>query len=424
MRSNISLLSSLQNLKTQEKWGWGLYSIALLLTLSIYRHFSTAFVCSVTVLPFLISAPLRQSLPKDFNETLKKPLFLLPLLYSLLMMVLSLWSANREISFKTGFTALLTVLVFALLQNLLHKVSNSTLKRTLTLTFVVGFVSLGLVLFQSLTHVSLRALLSHGATVIKTYSDLLIATLIPCCAYLWCTFKARGVCITILLILIINAYLSSYQTGFIALILSLIPAAFIYFFPKVMPKIYAWIMVFITLVHPLLLKLFLAPFNPVKLTVDSISRGSHLTSFYHRMVAWEFAVKKIDESPFFGHGANAGRFIEGGQAYLAKYTQYMPSHPHDFILQVWFESGLVGATLLAVFLYVLISALAPKKGQTVTPQDKSLSFWLTYYLFLCFFIFGISHSLWHKWVLMALCAGGLLLVEYKKRINLMQKDNV
>ncbi len=92
-------------------------------------------------------------------------------------------------------------------------------------------------------------------------------------------------------------------------------------------------------------------------------------SFFSRSYSWELSSSKIKDAPMIGHGPEASHtwkdtFAEHPE-WLAEATarygdttvwsayQVIPIHPHNMALQVWAETGMVGAILAAAFLIFL-----------------------------------------------------------------------
>lgn len=96
-------------------------------------------------------------------------------------------------------------------------------------------------------------------------------------------------------------------------------------------------------------------------------------SFLSRSYAWQLVGEKISEKPFFGHGLEAAHgwrdtFGDHPQ-WLAEMTaqqnldatwqqawsvyKVVPTHPHNMALQIWAETGFVGAFLLSASLVLL-----------------------------------------------------------------------
>ena len=86
----------------------------------------------------------------------------------------------------------------------------------------------------------------------------------------------------------------------------------------------------------------------------------------HRLVIWQFAAERIFEHPLVGWGLDASRAIPGNneEVYLfqfganAETGQAMPLHPHNALIQIWLELGIVGVILIGA-IFSLIVALIP-----------------------------------------------------------------
>jgi exopolysaccharide production protein ExoQ len=86
----------------------------------------------------------------------------------------------------------------------------------------------------------------------------------------------------------------------------------------------------------------------------------------HRLVIWQFAAERIFEHPLVGWGLDASRAIPGNneELYLfqfganAETGQAMPLHPHNALIQIWLELGIVGVILVGA-IFSLIVALIP-----------------------------------------------------------------
>ena len=73
----------------------------------------------------------------------------------------------------------------------------------------------------------------------------------------------------------------------------------------------------------------------------------------HRRVIWSFSKQKILERPLFGHGIFSSRDIGDQYKILDNVNQILPAiplHPHNNILQIWLELGVVGIILFYIFL--------------------------------------------------------------------------
>jgi O-antigen ligase len=72
-----------------------------------------------------------------------------------------------------------------------------------------------------------------------------------------------------------------------------------------------------------------------------------------RTSVWRFAAARIAENPIFGMGLDGSRSFAGQQAITNGVVHdVIPLHPHNIALQIWLETGLVGAALAATALLI------------------------------------------------------------------------
>ena len=77
----------------------------------------------------------------------------------------------------------------------------------------------------------------------------------------------------------------------------------------------------------------------------------------HRQFIWGFSLSKFIEKPFFGFGPDTSNFIEEGQKQIgSKFTgtmKFIPSHPHNFFIELLLETGLAGTLSFLMFIIIL-----------------------------------------------------------------------
>lgn len=86
-------------------------------------------------------------------------------------------------------------------------------------------------------------------------------------------------------------------------------------------------------------------------------------SFRSRIWSWEIVIGRMTDAPFLGHGLNATRSWNETFAtrpeWLAQLPDFwagyriVPGHPHNMALQIWAETGMIGAVLAALGLVAL-----------------------------------------------------------------------
>jgi O-antigen ligase len=73
----------------------------------------------------------------------------------------------------------------------------------------------------------------------------------------------------------------------------------------------------------------------------------------HRVVIWDFVTDKAQQRPLLGWGMASSRHIPDGQEFFRPDKRYLPLHPHNSMLQLWLELGLVGVLLFLWGIYGL-----------------------------------------------------------------------
>jgi O-antigen ligase len=85
-----------------------------------------------------------------------------------------------------------------------------------------------------------------------------------------------------------------------------------------------------------------------------------------RLVFWEHYGTRLWETPVNGHGFESSRFVEPVGTITRMTGQTVeygsPYHPHNAVLQVWYELGLVGVVLVGAFLLLLLRQVATWSG--------------------------------------------------------------
>lgn len=126
------------------------------------------------------------------------------------------------------------------------------------------------------------------------------------------------------------------------------------------------------------------------------SADSRLPTFlidHHRQLIWGFVVGKIKEKPWFGHGIDIINQTDGAAARIPELNQnFVPSHPHNWVLEITAETGLLGLTAITAALLVLLRQLAVIAG------SGQLVGWAGTASFAAFWGSGLSNfSIWASW---------------------------
>ncbi len=91
--------------------------------------------------------------------------------------------------------------------------------------------------------------------------------------------------------------------------------------------------------------LLAAPFVTPLLFTDPRLIEALPYSWAARIGIWDYVCARIGEQPWIGHGLDASRAVADMIDVQGAPTIAVPLHPHSASLQIWFETGLVGAGL-------------------------------------------------------------------------------
>lgn len=139
-------------------------------------------------------------------------------------------------------------------------------------------------------------------------------------------------------------------------------------------------------------------------------------SFRSRLWSWEVVIGRMTDAPFMGHGLNATRtwrdtfetrpdLLVQLPDFWAGY-QIVPGHPHNMALQLWAETGMIGAVLAALGLVALGFHL-PRPAD-LRPEIRFAAAGLAG---AAMTIFSFAYSAWNEgfWASLALAAAAIIL---------------
>lgn len=117
----------------------------------------------------------------------------------------------------------------------------------------------------------------------------------------------------------------------------------------------------------------------------------------HRQIIWNYTLSRFVEAPFFGYGIDAiNKIADASTAVLNPfrvYQQLIPSHPHNWIIEVLAETGVVGLVAMLVALSVLVARIfVPGRQRSAAGQLTLIA------LFAIFFGSSLANfSFWASW---------------------------
>ena len=158
------------------------------------------------------------------------------------------------------------------------------------------------------------------------------------------------------LVLIPNLWLSNCNSAILGVLIALIALSLFYIYQNIFRfkiLIYTSFFIALTLFSQILFNL------PENLDKESIQTQKFIVPTFlvdaHRQYIWSFSIKKISEKPLLGYGPDTSNFIEGSQEIIgSKFTgtmPYIPSHPHNFLLEIILDTGLIGLVGFIFFIF-------------------------------------------------------------------------
>jgi len=149
-----------------------------------------------------------------------------------------------------------------------------------------------------------------------------------------------------------------------------------------------------TLVISAAIAILAAPlFAAIVTLLDENTLGGLPDSWEHRLYMWDFVFRQISERPLNGYGFNNARTyselitLSGGQT-----VTLLSHHAHNAGLQIWLETGLIGAGLAGLS---ILSCLGPAK-RFVRDQPNG-AFGLCGFLTAMILLSSLSFGVWQFW---------------------------
>jgi O-antigen ligase len=127
-----------------------------------------------------------------------------------------------------------------------------------------------------------------------------------------------------------------------------------------------------------------------------------------RVGIWRYVCARIAEQPWIGHGLDAGRASTEFANYDGEIMRVIPVHPHSASLQIWYETGLIGALLASALI-----ALTGRRLARMFAQDKLGAAAAAAVLAMFGFMANIGWSIWQEWWMATLILAGALIAALK-----------
>jgi hypothetical protein len=224
----------------------------------------------------------------------------------------------------------------------------------------------------------------------------LVILAFPLLAGLWITGRKRAA-IALAVILLFPAGLTESRTAKLALIVGLAVTLGAHRFPIWTPRLLAG--------FPF--TLFGWPFAASWLFQNHADTLAHMPpSWRHRIEIWDYLSYRIAERPWFGWGLGATHTLDfhqpHGELYL--YATQAASHAHNFITELWVETGVPGLALGTMFLLFTLHKSASLPAQL---RPFALGGWMAAIIVSLVGFNWWTDALWAAFALSAFLFGGL-----------------
>ena len=251
----------------------------------------------------------------------------------------------------------------------------------------------------------------YGAFWFKPVATILAIAFWPIAAFMWrIGRRALAIFSFVLAIAVMDAI--SVNTGLLATSAGLV-IAFIFL---AMGRLRVWIAIGV-----LATAIFATPvivgsiLKPQEITPSLSSVSSAQNSIAYRLHVWHFAANAFFEKPVTGWGLNSSRHIGQGEivsdSVRGEIGEAIPLHPHNSVLQVYLELGVIGALLILGLLLCLLRRLGDDDWKR---SDRIFAFGM-FTAVLLFYV--VSFSTWSSWWNAYLCYA-VALFEVARRSSL------
>jgi len=143
--------------------------------------------------------------------------------------------------------------------------------------------------------------------------------------------------------------------------------------------------------------MLLAPFlTPLLLSSSKLVEAMPL-SWAQRAGIWRYVSARIMEQPLFGHGLEASRTVDERVDVRGLQMEALPLHPHSASMHIWYETGAVGALLMAAAIFTgglwLARSFAGHRVAAAAASATLASMGL---------VWNVSFGVWAEWWIAAL----------------------
>ncbi len=316
-----------------------------------------------------------------------------------------LWTENTKAALTTFLSLVCTFTFAVFFIACVRKTTPAVISKIYKIVKISGFTVIILILFQSLLYTfDFHFLKKIGIPgMIKPAGSILGLTIFAGCGLMW-SYSHRLLATFIFFLMIPIIFLTACQTAMYAVFLSMIVFALSYFMPFWITRISMVASYTFLIMSPSLYVYLLSPTFMIKFPYTSWILN---WSFLYRFLAWDFFSQRFFEYPFLGWGLESSR-IMGERKMASNYDCLL--HPHNNSVQAFFELGLIGGILFALFFASLFWLVEKhvKDRFSVAVCNATLTFG--------FIGAEVTHNLWRNyWLSLVILTAGLIILFLKAR---------
>jgi len=223
----------------------------------------------------------------------------------------------------------------------------------------------------------------HGITVLALWLPASIMIGIA-------KFKGgKGLAAGLTIAAILGAYMGGLASGVIAMTLGAFVMGVSYYRPYLMTKIVTALGC-ISLIFAPLLGHFMAG-------LTAVQKSKLPFSWEHRAEMWAYVSHKIAANPVIGYGFDASRtFTDTFESRGFSDISIVSLHPHNAGLQIWLETGVIGAVLAAVTLFLLGRQIL-RRGHNCRYNNRYEIMVLNGFMMSTILLCNVSYGVWQDW---------------------------
>lgn len=258
-----------------------------------------------------------------------------------LMGLSSLWSVNQDESFerflKTAPLIITSYLFFSLIQN-----CPADYFKKFKPVFLITILITGILLCLEMNFMFVsKAENSFIAASNLNKNIALFALILPSCFYILHRYNLIYLSLFTLLTISLFYMTESQASQLAILVMAILTPCLLPFLRKITKYIVITLLITLALLMPFIAALL---FDLVE--TQTIATSIIPPTGLMRLENWDFIAREIFKSPFIGYGMDATRYLifTTDQLFFPMNTIM---HPHNGFMQIWIETGLIGACLVA-----------------------------------------------------------------------------